>query len=100
MGEFPTIAFLWGFFLIVGVGGFLLTRLHPAFLLPILLIIVVFSAGPIVEIHSDLYPQIIREAGYGYLFHFYAAIPIGSTVLPCMGIVAWYKRHKKNNLKV
>lgn len=95
MGEFPTVAFLWGFFLIVGVGGFLLTRFHPAFLLPILLIVFFFSAGQIFEIHSDLHPQIIREAGYGYLAHFYAAIPVGSTVLPCLGIVVWFKRRQE-----
>src|SRR5688572_2513770 len=97
MGEFPTVTFLWGFFLIMGFGGFLLVRFHLIFLLPILLIVFFVSAVQIIDIHSDLYPQIIREAGYSYLAHFYASIPIGSTVLPCLGIVAWFKRRKKNN---
>lgn len=100
MGEFPSVEFLWGFFLVIGVGGFLLVRFHPVFLLPILLIVFLISLGLITDIHSDLYPSIIREAGFKYLVHFYVAMPIGSTILPFLGLIAWFKRGERNNTDI
>ena len=44
MDKEPSLLFIWSFFLVAAVGGFLLVRLTP-FLLPVILLIVVGYAS-------------------------------------------------------
>lgn len=96
MGEFPTVAQIWGFFAITGIGGFLLVRRHPAFLFIILSIVLLVSANHFIDIYSDLYYDIMREAGYSYIMQSYA-VAFGSIIIPCLGIITWFKRRKDSN---
>ena len=101
MGEMPSLSVLWGFFLIFGVGGFLLVRLHPAFLIPILLVVLMYSFLLIDDINDvQLGPQIIREAGYSYIAQVYSTIVIGPTILSSLGVIAWLWRRNNNKQMV
>lgn len=96
MDKEPSLSFIWGYFLIVGIGGFFLIRKHPSFLLLILPLVLFIAVGMIEEINDPYVgPAIIQEAGKGYVTQSYFAITIG-TVIPFFGVLAWYlKRNDK-----
>ena len=97
----PSLSFIWGFFLAMGIGGFFLTRKHPAFLLLVLLFVFAFASLIISEINAPYVgPDIIREAGRGYVVQSYIAITIG-TVIPFFGVAVWLlERKRKTALKI
>jgi len=95
MDKEPSLSFIWGFFLVMGIGGFFLTRKHPAFLLLILLFVYAFASLIISEINDPYVgPAIIQEAGQGYIVQSYIAITIG-TVIPFFGVGAWLLKRKR-----
>ena len=81
--ETVPISMFWVFFVIFGIGGFFLVRLHPLFIVPTLLIIFLFYLTQAVEIHSDLEPGIIKQEGESYIIRLLLAgfnrsdIPLG-----------------------
>lgn len=94
--ETVPLSVFWGFFVIFGIGGFFLVRLHPLFLIPILLIISLFYWVQMVEI-SDLEPGIIKQEGYSYIVYFYWLVLIGPTLLSLAGIPAFIRRYDQKN---
>ena len=93
--ETVPLSVFWSFFLIFGIGGFLLVRLHPLFLIPILLLVFFFYLLQMTEIHSDLEPGIIKQEGYSYIVYFYLLVLIGPAILSLAGIPAWFRQRKK-----
>lgn len=97
--ETVPLSVFWGFFLIFGIGGFFLVRLHPLFLIPILLTISLFYWVQMVEF-SDLEPKIIRQEGDSYIVYFYWLVLIGPTLLSLAGIPAFIRRYDKTKTLV
>ena len=96
--EFP-LEFICLYSLLVGFGGFWLTRWNPVFVvLPFLLAL--FSAYALLTEINDPYvgPAILSEAGYSYVIFIYVSIILGF-VLPLAGIPAWaVRRRQKRSL--
>ena len=96
MDKMPPLEFIWLFFPIAGIIGFLLARKHPAFLFLYLFLVFPFVFAEaflqISEIHDpSIGKHIIREAGYSYVVQSYIAIFI-ATILPFLGVFAWWRR--------
>lgn len=95
--ELP-LEFIWLFFPIAGIVGFLLARKHPAFLFLVFPFVFLFAFLHISELNAPFVGEaIIREAGYSYVVQSYIAIFIG-TVLPFLGVFAWLRRRHKKKL--
>jgi hypothetical protein len=101
MDKEPSLTFVWGIYLILGVSGFFLARKNPLLLLiliPFLLVALLISATVFSELDDPFVgPAIIREAGYGYVIQNYMAMFIGA-VLPIAGAIAWALRKRKKTL--
>ena len=95
MDKEPSLPFIWGFFLVLGIGGFFLTRKRPIFLLPILFLLC-SCALPIISELNDPHvgPAIISEAGETYVTQGYFAI-IAGILLPLCGLLAWFLKSEK-----
>lgn len=92
MDKEPTLPFIWGFFLILGIVGMVLGRLNPLLVLIVYPLILGYAAMIIGELTDPFVGRdIVREAGYGYVVQSYIAIGAGS-LLPVAGIAAWVRR--------
>lgn len=98
MDKMPPMYFVWALYLFLGGVGFILARINPlllTLLTPIYILAVITSVLIFSELNSPYVgPQIIQEAGYGYLVHHYLAIFVG-VLLQSAGIVVWFI--KKDN---
>ncbi|MCU1288285.1 MAG: hypothetical protein JWN60_514 [Acidobacteria bacterium] len=98
MDKELSLEFIWLFFPIAGIIGFLLARKHPAFLFLIIPFVFMFAWLHVSEINDPFVGKdIIREAGYSYVVQSYIAISIG-TILPFLGVFAWVWRRRKEKL--
>ncbi|HEX8288061.1 MAG TPA: hypothetical protein VF556_08700 [Pyrinomonadaceae bacterium] len=98
--ETVPLSVFWGFFVIFEIGGFLLVRHHPLFLVPILPFVFLFYWSQAFEIHSDLEPAIINQEGHSYLVYFSWLVLIGPLLLSIAGIRAYIQRlDKKKKLR-
>jgi hypothetical protein len=96
--ETVPLSVFWVFFVMFGLGGFFLVRLHPLFLIPILLIISFFFWVQTIDLHDpDIESGIIRQEGYSYIIYLYLLVLIGPIVLSLAGMLAFIRRLDKKN---
>lgn len=99
MDKEPALPQIWGIFLFLGIAGFFLARKNPFFLALLLPLIFVISCVRYLELSDPFVgPDIIREAGYGYVVQSYLAMGTG-VLLPLAGVVTWAIRRKRKPLQ-
>jgi hypothetical protein len=92
MDKELSLPFIWGYFGVIAVAGFLLVRKHPAFLLLIIPLWLLAASLHFSELNDPFVgPDIIREAGNSYVVQSYFAI-VTSAILPLIGFAAWVRR--------
>lgn len=98
MDNEPTVLLIWTTSLVLGVGGFLLSRYKWWLGSIVVLIAIALSWAQISEVRDAFVgPAIIREAGYGYVVHSYVASTI-SVVLPLVALILeWRNGGMKNS---
>jgi hypothetical protein len=96
MDKEASLVGLWTVSLVLGIGGFLLSR-YRYWLGICALIVAVFLAWDQVSELRDPFvgPDIVREAGHGYVVQSYVAVSI-SVMLATIGVIfGWLKSHKR-----
>ncbi|MGB7201447.1 MAG: hypothetical protein WBD16_04170 [Pyrinomonadaceae bacterium] len=94
--ELP-LHFILGYFGLIAVAGFLLVRKHPAFLLLVVPLWLLYAPLHFSELNDPFVgPVIVREAGNSYVVLSYFAMAI-SAILPVVGFVAWVRRRMKSD---
>jgi hypothetical protein len=92
MDKELSLPFIWVYFGIIGVAGFLLARKHPAFLVLIIPLWLLVAPLHISEINDPFVGKdILREAGYSYVVQSYLAVSLAA-LLPGLGVLSWIRR--------
>jgi hypothetical protein len=87
MDKEPTLLDVWLLFLILGVGGFLMSRYRYWLLFVALPISLFFAWVHLGELHDPFVgPHIVREAGQSYVTQSYIAMTL-ALAFPFLGIV-------------
>src|SRR6266487_308181 len=96
MDKEPSLVQIWLLSLVLGLGGFFLTK-HRYWSLPVVLTIAMVLAWfQLSELRDPLVgPVIIREAGYSYVVQSYIAIAL-ALMLPLIGAVVKWKRRSRH----
>ena len=92
MDKEPSLLQIWTLCLVVGVGGFLLSRFRYWLILIVLPVALILAWGQLSELHDPFIgPDILREAGYSYVAQSYVAMAI-AVILPSVGALLRWKR--------
>jgi hypothetical protein len=98
MDKEPTLAVIWGGYLLLGGAGFFLGRVNPVFLVIILPVVFLCAGLNLSELNApSIGADIVREAGYGYVIQNYIAMFLAAA-LPVAGVWAWFRRRKMSAL--
>lgn len=92
MDKEPSLLDVWVIALVLGIGGFLLSRYRYWLLFAVLPLSLFFVLGHLSELNDpSVGPNIVREAGQSYVEQSYIAMAV-AVILPCLGII---RRRKK-----
>lgn len=92
MDKEPSLLGIWISSVVLGIGGFLLSRYHWWLVTIVLTIAVVSALAQISELRDPFVgPDIVREAGYSYVLQSYLAAAI-SIFLPSLGLIRKWRR--------
>ncbi len=95
MDKESSLVQIWLESLVLGIGGFLLSRYRHWLVLVPLPIALLVAWLQISELRDPVVgPQILREAGHGYVVQSYIAVAI-AVVLPPIGAILGWKRFAK-----
>jgi hypothetical protein len=92
MDKEPSLIFIWISSILLGVGGLLLSRYRWWMTTIIIVIALILTYTQISELRDpSVGPNIVREAGRGYVIQSYIAAVISIT-LPSLGLIMKWRR--------